>query len=350
MTFEPLKFSEDIDNDLNALLKIVRPTNIAILMDENTKKHCLPLLTNLHEIENQIVIIPGEAQKSLQTCYDVWQKMTDFNLDRKSLLINLGGGVVTDLGGFCASTFKRGIQFVHCPTTLMAQVDASIGGKTGIDYNGFKNLIGTFANPLQIIISPEFLNTLDYSQILSGYAEIIKHLLIREIPIEKIETLDLSRPPAAETIRESALIKQSIVSVDPKESHLRKSLNLGHTIGHAVEAAFLATKPEEAISHGEAVVLGLICELIIAKEKLGFSNDSFNRLVKKLSQFYPKLDLSWLSKDYFETFLRQDKKNVHDSIKLVCLDRYNKITIDVDATSNECWNALKAYNVLDWSI
>ena len=243
-------------------------SHIAILVDEFTNKYCLPIIEDLLPSNfTKILIKSGEHHKNLATCERVWDRMTNANMDRHSLLVNLGGGVIGDLGGFCASTYKRGIDFIQIPTTLLAQVDASVGGKLGIDFHGLKNHIGVFQLPKAVLIDPKFIDTLSIQQKKSGFAEIIKHCLIRDeqewnvIRQQSFEELDLSK-----LIAHSVAIKEAVVLEDPKEAGLRKILNFGHTLGHAIET-YLLDKGKRKILHGEAIAIGMIVEAFISHQR-----------------------------------------------------------------------------------
>lgn len=236
-------------------------SHIAILVDNNTKKDCLPLFLEDYNINNPLIIeiAAGEEYKNLENCQLIWDKLTAATFDRKSLLINLGGGVIGDMGGFAASTYKRGIDFIQVPTTLLAMVDASVGGKLGVDLNGLKNQIGLFKNPKAVIIAPYFLKTLAENQLLSGYAEVVKHALIADKGYwKKLESTSLSEMDWESIIQHSITIKNKLVLEDPMDLGVRKKLNFGHTYGHAIESHYLAKG--KTILHGEAVALGILLE------------------------------------------------------------------------------------------
>ena len=244
-----------------------------ILCDTNTKKYCLPLVEETFAGRVKLDVIEigiGEVNKNIETVCDVWKSLLDLGLDRNSVIINLGGGVVTDLGGFAASTFNRGIDFINVPTTLLSQVDASVGAKTGIDFEGSKNQIGTFTNPKAVFIYEEFLNTLPPKEKLSGFAEVIKHALICDkVYWQQISSNGLyDNQNLATLIERSITIKQQIVQQDPLEQNIRKLLNFGHTIGHALES-FSLQNDDTPLLHGECVAVGMICEAYIYYLKLG---------------------------------------------------------------------------------
>ena len=241
-----------IKEELHSFLATNKYTQVFILVDENTLEHCLPLLPNF---DYQIIKIEsGERNKNIETCQKIWQNLLNNNADRKALLINLGGGVISDMGGFCASTYKRGIDFINIPTTLLAMVDATIGGKTGIDFGFQKNMIGLFSLAKTVLIDATFLKTLNYRQIKSGKAEMLKHGLIANE--QHFTQIISSAIPNLDLIKASIAIKQEIVSTDPFEKGIRKSLNFGHTLGHALEAYYLANNLD--ILHGEAIAQGMI--------------------------------------------------------------------------------------------
>ncbi|XHR97363.1 3-dehydroquinate synthase family protein [Mucilaginibacter sp. UC70_90] len=276
-------YSVYFDNSLDELVDFIKKGNYSkffILADENTGAHCLPLLTSkLTDFNNYdlIEVSSGEESKNIDFCVGVWKMLIDFGADRKSLMINLGGGVITDMGGFAASTYKRGIDFVQVPTTLLSQVDASVGGKTGIDVDGIKNIIGTFTMPKAVFIAHEFLQSLPPRQILSGLAEMLKHGLIVDAAYwNKLKNSDLKNP-SVELVHRSVQIKNEITIQDPHEKGIRKALNFGHTIGHAVETYSLL-HDEDSLSHGEAVAIGMICESYLAHKKQGCLQKNFMKL------------------------------------------------------------------------
>ena len=308
-------------------LDITNYSKVAILVDENTKRECLSLLP---KIKNSIIIeVPsGEGNKNIAICNTIWEKLSLNNFDRNSVLINLGGGVIGDMGGFCASTYKRGLDFIQIPTTLLAMVDASIGGKLGINFNGLKNQIGLFSNPKSVIINPIFLNTLARYQLQSGFAEVIKHSLIANkkhwevLSNTLFEDLDLQN-----IIDISIQIKNTIVKADPLEKNNRKKLNFGHTYGHAIESYYLEEK--KPIPHGEAVLMGIIleCELSLLSQKEKIDIKDYI-----LSNFQlPDIP----SKNKLMKFLMNDKKNKEAKINFTLLNGIGSCTIDNLFTEDE---------------
>lgn len=293
------------------ILPECRGGKTAVLVDENTKHNCYPAIKKVLPAAHLLIEVQsGEAHKNLASCRHIWQKLTDAAFDRKSLLINLGGGVVGDMGGFCAATYKRGIAFIQLPTTLLAQVDAGIGGKLGIDFRGLKNHIGLFGQANRVIIYPPFLHTLPKRERRSGYAEVLKHALVANQADWKMLSASLpsEKQDWEKIVRSSAQIKQNIVAADPAEKGLRKILNFGHTIGHAVES-FLLKSGTEKILHGEAVALGMICESYLSHKTAGLSAKSLTEISDYLRAVYGKVPIA---PNHFAALLelmKQDKKN-----------------------------------------
>jgi 3-dehydroquinate synthase len=315
-----------------------------ILTDENTGKHCLPLLREKLNTDNfdLIEINAGEESKDIDFCIGVWKMLIDFGADRQSLLINLGGGVISDLGGFAASTFKRGIDFVHVPTTLLSQVDASVGGKTGIDIDSIKNIIGTFTQPKAVFIEYRFLKTLPARQILSGTAEMLKHGLICDAAYwHQLKTSDLANP-TADLVYTSVQIKNKVVLEDPHEKNIRKSLNFGHTIGHAVETYSLIND-KDSLSHGEAIAIGMICEAYLSHKKAGLSAAELTEITEVLMNLYPRYTLKKEYNDTLLEYMLKDKKNSNGKINCTLLDAIGQFKIDNVCTAEELVEALKYY-------
>ena len=318
-------FSSSIKNTIETLENYSKKynNNICFIVDENTCEHCLKYFAGtLYSPQfpsNIITIKSGEENKNLETCVKIWNKLTVSGLDRKSLIINLGGGVIGDMGGFCASTFLRGLDFIQIPTTLLSQVDASVGGKLGIDFNGFKNHIGVFKEPIAVIIDPTFLLTLDVKEIRSGFAEIIKHCLIADkVQWDKIKTKDFSELDWEELARHSVEIKKNITTEDPIEKGLRKILNFGHTIGHAVESRYLAMsqiEPEyfKKILHGEAIAIGMICESWLSYKKGFIKKAELDEISAYILKIYGKEDISEQI-EYIYPLTVHDKKNENHEV------------------------------------
>lgn len=329
MKIESLGYSIYFDNSLLSLQKFIEEgaySRIFVLVDIHTGEKCLPVFQQKLPdfVEFDIIEIdPGEENKNIDFCIGVWSTLIDFGADRKSLLINLGGGVVTDMGGFAASTFKRGFDFVHVPTTLLSQVDASVGGKTGIDMNEMKNVIGTFTPPQAVFICTDFLVTLEEREWRSGFAEMIKHGLIQDQLFYNLLKNQDYKQLELEEIKHSVYLKNQVVMEDPKEKHLRKILNFGHTIGHAIEG-YALTRTSAPFLHGEAIAVGMICEAFISHKKSGLSAESLEDITQYLLSIYPKNTLPAFS--YSEKIIgelveimKNDKKNEGSSIGFALL-------------------------------
>ena len=287
-------------------------------MDRNTQENCFPIIKDALPPDVLLITVPaGEQFKTLETCTSIWTQMTDAVLDRQALLLNLGGGVIGDMGGFCASVYKRGIPFITLPTTLLSQVDASVGGKLGIDFMGFKNHLGVFQLPDAVLIDPVFLSTLPHRELRSGYAEVIKHGLIQDFSFfHSLPSTNWENQNWAHVIQHSVGIKQHVVSVDPKENGLRKILNFGHTIGHAVESFYLNSS--QPLLHGEAIALGMIAEGYLSFQKIGLSLAELDILSRKLLEVFGKVNLESKDEDYLVDLCAQDKKN-EGSVQLFSL-------------------------------
>ena len=285
-------------------------SQVFILVDENTRKHCLPILEKEIDTEVKLIqIASGEIHKNIDTCQLIWNELIKNGADRHSCLLNLGGGVIGDMGGFCASTFMRGIHFFQIPTTLLSQVDASVGSKLGIDFNGIKNIIGVFNEPQAVIIYPNFIDTLDKRELRSGYAEIIKHALIKDKELWKqiSSYSQLANIPFAAIIHRNVEIKKEVVDQDPLEQGLRKILNFGHTIGHAIETQLLIS--ENRLLHGEAIAIGMICEAWIANHLAMITIDQFVELQSYILNIYDDLPNQIESKKEILQHMKKDKKN-----------------------------------------
>jgi 3-dehydroquinate synthase len=298
-------------------------SKIGILVDENTLRDCYPIIEPVLPDHTIFQIQSGEQFKTLSTCERIWDRLTEEAFDRHSLFINLGGGVIGDMGGFCASTFKRGMNFVNIPTTLLSQVDASIGGKLGIDYGDFKNHIGLFADPLFVVIDDRFLATLPEPEVLSGYAEILKHGLIAdELHWEQLAGSEFPAPDWKSIIIRSLEIKSKIVLEDPFESGLRKVLNFGHTLGHAVESHFLGK--EHPLLHGEAIAVGMIMETFLSSELCGLPDKHKEAIINYLIGLYGHHPVG--KNSYSDIFSRtlQDKKNRDHQVTAILLEHIGK--------------------------
>lgn len=314
-----------------------------ILVDENTKKLCLPVLqAKLSDPgEFEILEIPaGESHKNIQVSTALWQYLSDQGADRKSLLINLGGGVVTDIGGFVAATFRRGIHFINIPTSLLAMVDAAIGGKTGVDLGVLKNQVGVILQPQLILVITAFLETLPARQLANGKAEMFKHGLIHDEAYWSEMIRDNGDPDTQ--IMRSVEIKNEIVAQDFKEQHLRKILNFGHTLGHAIESHFLASK-DTPLFHGEAIIAGMILEGYLSHQLTGLVKHQLDEMSAALNQRYDKLGFTESDIKAISDLLKFDKKNTHGHINFVLLKKIGEATIDVNVPGNMIHKAFAYY-------
>jgi len=316
-------------------------------MDENTEKYCLPLLNKYLFDTKNIKIKSGEQFKTLETVQMIWNELQRLNADKHAVILNLGGGVIGDIGGFCAATFKRGIDFINIPTTLLAMVDSSIGGKTGFDFNGVKNSIGIISDPKAIYIYPDFLNSLPKNEITNGYAEVIKHALIADEYLwEKLNKNVIGDwLKLGNLISESIKIKLKVVAKDPFEQNVRKLLNFGHTIGHAIEAYSLKndTKP---LKHGEAVAIGMVCEGYLSRELIDFSNKELKAMSEYILRFFPKYSLKTILSPELISFMYQDKKNTGEEINFTLLKRIGKGSINHVCSEHQIARALNYYDSL----
>lgn len=336
-------------SQLNAYLNDLQPSKMIILVDANTHEFCLPqILANLEtEIPFEIIEIEaGEDLKTIQTATQLWEILAEFGADRKTLLINLGGGVITDLGGFVATTYKRGIKFINIPTTLLGMCDASIGGKTGIDHQFLKNIVGTFAAAEHIFVFPEFLKTLPFAELRSGFAEMLKHGLIAD---EKhwhdlISIQTLSPGNIYPYLEISMQIKQNVTEKDYREQNVRKTLNFGHTIGHAAESLFLQIN--EPIPHGEAVALGMICETRLSFLQNLISEQTSDQIVMNIRKYFPMHSITRFSEDDFIKLMLNDKKNHSGNINFSLIDGIGSGLFDQKVSDNNVYSALHYYQKL----
>ncbi len=324
----------------------LRPSKIFVILDENTKVHCLPILKKKIAKDLQIITIgAGEDHKNISTCVQVWKELSKEGADRHSLIINLGGGVVTDLGGFVASTFKRGLRFINIPTTLLAMVDASIGGKNGVDLDYLKNQIGTITSPELVVVESDFLETLPREQVISGVAEMLKHSLIKgETSWKKIKTLDLNdKVTLEELIWESVEIKRQIVSTDPFEANVRKTLNFGHTLGHAIESYCLQQRERKSLLHGEAIAIGMILAVYISNQVLGFPVTKMADVRDGILSIFPKRNFSKNEIDSILKLLIFDKKSSHGVVQFVLIEDFGILRTDCTVSNQLIYNAFKFY-------
>lgn len=332
---------------LAAYLRRPAFSQIFVLADANTARLCLPALAAALPAGCQVIEIPaGEQYKNLDTCNLVWDALTRQQADRHALLVNVGGGVVTDLGGFCAAVYKRGLAFVQVPTTLLAQVDAGVGGKTGVDYQGFKNHLGVFQEPLAVFIAPQLLGTLDPRQLKAGYAEVLKHWLIADAgAFDHQRRLGWVNDDWTSIIEESVALKQRIVASDPLETGPRKLLNFGHTVGHALES-YLLTQPGREVLHGEAVAAGLVCESWLSVQRGLLEPEALDRIETFVLSVFDKIPFVPLETDAIAEFARQDKKNAAGVINCTLLHGVGHGVYDQPVAVADIAAALRYYHKL----
>jgi 3-dehydroquinate synthase len=352
MNTQKVIISRKLEEELSTAMAECERDSLFVLVDENTQRLCLPLLSDMDCMRGAQVITIGatDANKTVDTLQQVWTALQQGGATRHSLLVNLGGGMVTDLGGFAAATFKRGLNYINIPTTLLAMVDASVGGKTGVNFGGLKNEVGVFSNASAVILDTTFLKTMDHENLLSGYAEMLKHGLISDdrhwaeilkhqetlANLERQENLD----KLSALLADSVAVKQRIVTEDPTEQGLRKALNLGHTVGHAFESLALQRKP---ILHGYAVAYGLVCELYLSCVKTGFPTDKMRQTVSFIREHYGQMSITC---DDYPTLLQlmtHDKKNVAGKINFTLLGGVGDIRINQTATEEDIKEALDFY-------
>ncbi|GAC1367993.1 MAG: 3-dehydroquinate synthase [Hymenobacter sp.] len=328
---------------------LARPavSRVFVLADANTSRLCLPLLEQYLPASHHLIDIPaGEEYKTLASCDTVWCELTEQRADRHAVLVNVGGGVVTDLGGFAAALYKRGIRFAQVPTTLLAQVDASVGGKTGVDFQGYKNQLGVFQAPAAVFVEPRFLATLDPRQLKSGYAEVLKHWLIADAAaFDQHRRLGWLTDDWSPIIRESVALKQRIVAQDPLESGPRKLLNFGHTVGHALES-YLLTQPGREALHGEAVAAGLVCESWLSVQRGLLSAEELDKIETFVFSVFDKLSFVGLETEAIAEYARQDKKNAGTTINCTLLAGIGHGVFDQPVTLAEITESLRYYHRL----
>ena len=376
--------ASDLQGELAAAMAECHADRTFVLVDETTERLCLPVVAGFGCMQGvqKIVIAAGDTSKTLESLAHVWSELQRMGATRHSLLVNLGGGMVTDLGGFAAATFKRGISCINIPTTLLAMVDASVGGKTGINFGGLKNEVGVFRNASSVIIDTVFLQTMDHENLLSGYAEMLKHGLInlpaspsvaRESMLGQLLSFDLEQPDLVELQRmvaDSVAVKQRIVLEDPTEQGLRKALNLGHTIGHAFESLALGAHPSALTSphspltshlsplisphspltsqhspvlHGYAVAWGLVCELYLSVVKTGFPAGTMRQVVNFIVGHYGRMPITCDDYPVLLELMTHDKKNVAGEINFSLLSDVGRLCLNQTATKKEIEEALDFY-------
>ena len=345
--------SNDLQQALSNAIAECPHDKLFVLVDETTHQLCLPVIAGFDCMQEAQCIVIGatDTHKTLDTLSHVWAELQRMGATRHSLLINLGGGMVTDLGGFAASTFKRGLAYINIPTTLLAMVDASVGGKTGINFGGLKNEIGVFNNANSVILDTIFLKTMDQENILSGYAEMLKHGLISEekmwaellnFNLDHLDGLDNLEflVQLGRMLADSVAVKQRIVTEDPTEHGIRKALNLGHTAGHAFESLALERKP---ILHGYAVAYGLVVELYLCCVKTGFPQNKMRQTVAFIKEHYGRMPITCDDYPKLIELMHHDKKNVGTDINFTLLGGIGDIRINQTATEEDIKEALDFY-------
>lgn len=333
---------------LASMLIPAQYSKLFIIVDENTSAHCLPHLLNNLATEVPIEIIEleaGEINKNIATCSEVWEVLSELGADRKSIVLNLGGGVISDLGGFVACTFKRGIDFINIPTTLLSMVDASIGGKNGVDLGNLKNQIGIIREPKAVIIDTKFLETLPQNEMRSGLAEMLKHGLIADKAYwDKFKNLkDLDTDDLNQLIHQSIEIKNNIVSEDLTEQGIRKSLNFGHTLGHAIESFFLEDESKTTLLHGEAIAVGMILESYISKEKGFLNSEEYQEIKYIIKDIFETIDFTESDIEKIIELLIYDKKNEFGKVQFALLHGIGKIKINQETDNTLIYKAFEDY-------
>ncbi len=341
-------FNENAYPALNSILQENKYSKIFLIVDENTNEYCLPEFLPLLSTEIPFEIIElesGEIHKNIHTCTEVWTILTELGADRKSLILNLGGGVITDLGGFVASTFKRGIDFINIPTTLLGMVDASVGGKNGVDLGTLKNQVGTITNPKMVVIDTRFLDTLAQNQMRSGLAEMMKHGLIsnkkywdRFLDLTQLDTSDLDT-----LIHEAIGIKNHIVQQDPTENGIRKALNFGHTLGHAIESYFLENEDKTTLLHGEAIAIGMILESYLSMEKNLITSSEYLEIKNTIKSIFSTVEFSEKDLAPICDLLIHDKKNEYGKIQFALLDGIGGVKTNQEVATANILNAFADY-------
>lgn len=336
--------THNLAKEISIQVANLSPDTVFLLADANTHRLCLPQLANDTPLPAWPVIdIPaGDEHKNIESLSIVWKYLSEHGATRHSLLINIGGGMTTDLGGFAASTFKRGISYINVPTSLLGAVDAAVGGKTGINFNGLKNEIGVIREAEAVILYPDFFRTLDHKNLLSGYAEMVKHALLKSdeewnaVVSFNFDTVDYSL--LGELTRRSIAVKEAIVKQDPTEKNIRKALNLGHTFGHAFES-FSYTTADKPLLHGYAVAFGLICEMYLSHRKLNFPSATLTQLVQLIKENYGIVHFNCKNYDMLYELMTHDKKNDSAGINFTLMGGIGDIRINQHATQKEIFEA-----------
>jgi len=338
-------FSSQPANDLHGFIDNKRYSKIAVITDDNTLRHCYPVVQPGLPKHEVITVKSGEENKNLKTCEYIWNALTNQHLDRHSVVVVIGGGVLGDMGGFCAATYKRGIDFILIPTTLLSQVDASIGGKLGVDFNSYKNHIGVFQLPALTMLYSGFLKTLPEAEIRSGFAEIIKHTLISDEAMwNVVKTKPLPNQNWDDLVKHSVNFKSHVTQEDPKEKGLRKILNAGHTIGHAIESYLLDSGKK--VMHGEAIAAGMICENYVSLKQNLLSAQAHEEITKYILSVFGKIGISAGDDNAIAGLTLQDKKNKGDKIMCVLIKKPGEAGWDYEISTEQVKEALSYYRNL----
>lgn len=347
-----IAFQEQAYIELNQLIKSGTYSSLYILVDSNSHQFCSRFLSEKIETDisiEWIEIEPGENFKSIATCNEIWKTLSETGADRKSLMINLGGGIVTDIGGFAASCFKRGIDFVHIPTTLLGMVDAAIGGKNGVNLDSLKNQIGVIRPPKLVMVDVGYLSTLPPEEMRSGLAEMLKHGLIANaddfFAFDDLSQFQVDKLP--ELIRDSIQIKTKISEEDPLEKGLRMALNFGHTLGHAIESYHMESPSKTKLLHGEAVAIGMILALKLSVEALGFSSEKCDKASQIISSYFQAIDFTDEDIAEIKTYLKHDKKNSAGNINFVLLENIGQPKINCKVSDEQIKKAFAYYKSLN---
>ncbi len=331
------------------LVSLLNPSKVFVLVDKNTKEYCLPYFDQHSTLSSyELIVIPtGEVHKNIHTCLHVWNELSQKGADRKSILVNLGGGVVTDLGGFVACTYQRGISFINIPTSLLAMVDASVGGKNGVDLGNLKNQIGVIKNPNAVIVDTYFLNSLPQAHLRSGIAEMIKHGFIdsEDYLMRSLDFNADAKNESAQLIWESILIKDKIISIDPTEKGIRKTLNFGHTLGHAIESYFLEKPNNPPLLHGEAIAIGMILALYLSTELSSFPKEKCTLYSQEIVSRYGKHQFSPTDIKEIIKLLIYDKKNSHGKVQFVLLTDIGTSKLNCSVPEKKIFEAFKFYEL-----
>ena len=348
-TDSDIYFGNESHLRLNEYIARSNVSKVFVIVDTNTRQHCLPLFLSEAKIgHDQLEVLefaPGEEHKNIDTCQQIWQALSDLGADRKCLIVNLGGGVVTDLGGFVACTYKRGVDYINVPTSLLSMVDASLGGKTGIDLGPLKNQIGVISNGKMVLIDVRYLQTLPEEQIRSGWAEMLKHGLIanRNYWNRLKNSIDVKLEDLEELILKSVQIKNVIVAEDPHENNLRKALNFGHTLGHAIESYHLKTRQKQSLLHGEAIAIGMVLESYLSHQLNNLAESDLKDIQQHIGAHYPKVSFDDKDIEEIIRLLKHDKKNSHGKVKFALLKELGVPMIDCLADDHLIKEAFQFY-------